>query len=179
MKIVVKGTQSSYTTSKGNEMLTLARGSIVTDTCIDGIIVGTINVPFRIMSTKRNETWGALWVSVDGWGVYEGRKSTLSPYAEDDTVEAIKGLIDPNVIFSMTDDNPGQELVLEVVDGKYTVIAKRAAVGAVSAEIAARLAKISNAMAEAAKAASKPPAASPSPAGASEKRRRLAGLSSK
>jgi len=158
-------------------MLTLARGSVVSDTCIDGIIVGTINVPFRIMSTKRNETWGALWVAIDGWGTYEGRKSTLSPYAEDDTVEAIKGLIDPNVIFSMTDDNPGQELTIDVIDGKYTVIAKRAVVGgAVPADVAARLTRISDNLVKAAKAASKPPAASPSPAGASEKRRRLAGL---
>jgi len=179
MKIVAKGSASAYTTKTGNEMLTLARGSVVSDIVIDGVVMGGINIPFRVMSTKRDGAWGALWVSIDGWGVYEGRKSTLSPYAEDDTVEAIKGLIDPNIVFSMTDDNPGQELVLEVVDGKYTVIAKRAVVGgAVPADVAARLTRISDNLVNAAKA-SKPPAASPSPAGASEKRRRLAGLSSK
>jgi len=153
MRIVAKSA-CSVSPSRIGEIATLARGYIQGQFSIDGVAVGGMNIPFRVMSTKRTgeAEFGALWTAVDGWTNHDGGKSHFGPFSEDDLPQELKGLLDPDAVFALTDDNEGFELTIDVTDAGYEITSKRhIGRSEVKSESAARLSKLSDKLAEAAK----------------------------
>lgn len=138
-------------TSKIGEIATLAKGVVQGQFVVDGVAIGGMNVPFRVMSTKRDgETeFGALWIAADAWMNYNGGKSTFGPYGEDDLPQGIKGLIDPDKVFELTDENDGFRLTIDVTDEGYVIVDKKHVGKSQVAEgTAKRLSKLSDKLAQ-------------------------------
>jgi len=104
MKLSVHASDSVTVTKggKGAPMVTLVRGEFY----FGNELGGTTMVPMRIASMVRDEKLESLFSMIDGWARYNGGKSSLSPQVSEETVDAIKTIVDSNLdkLFSETDD---------------------------------------------------------------------------
>lgn len=153
MRIIARAACDVVVNEKKGTTATLVRGSIEGTFGVDGVAVGGMNIPFRVLSTKKSgeSEYGPLWVAVDAWLKYDGGKSSFGPFGDDDLPQELKGLIDPDKVFELTDENNGFRLTIDVTDEGYTIVEKKH-IGKTMISDASRerLSKISDKLAEAA-----------------------------